>query len=62
MVKVNKCTTAPPVTSFDLLENVYIEHSDGSTEWIGPYRDQDVKIVPNPKQRADAYSTIFGLK
>ncbi len=54
----------PPGASFDRQGNLYLQHGDGSKEWIGPYRDWTGAIVKDPNQRAeeDCCYTIFGNK
>lgn len=49
----SKPVYGPPGADFDRLGNVYIPHSDGSKEWIGPYRDTWGNITKNPNQRVE---------
>jgi len=60
----SKPVYGPPGAKLNWLGNVYIEHSDGSKEWIDPYYDYAGNIVKNPNQRAeeDCCYTVFGFK
>lgn len=59
----SKPVYGPPGATFDWLGNVYIERSDGTKEWVGPYRDY-YGNTKNPNQRAeeDCCYQIFGYK
>lgn len=59
----SKPVYGPPGATFDWLGNVYIEHSDGTKEWVGAYRDYNGN-TKNPNQRAeeDCCYQIIGYK
>ena len=61
---MKQCLYGLPGASFDRQGNLYLQHGDGSKEWIGPYRDWTGAIVKDPNQRAeeDCCYTIFGNK
>jgi len=60
----SKPVYGPPGANFDSMGNVYIEWSDGSKQWVGPYRNAAGQITQNPNQRMeeDCCYQMFGYK